>query len=301
MKIRTARYVFKEGFLNAYRNRLMSLASIAIVIASLIIFGIFLLVTANLNYNLENLKEEQPEMQVFCYPEMDDAQIDNVEKAIEKDSRIKEYRKVGKTEAFSKVKNEIFKGKEYLLEDLDESIMPVSFIIKLEDPEDSEAVVKKFKAMSEVKNVTIASEAIEFITKITYWVPLVSGVLLIILLVISMFIIANSIKLTVFARRREINIMKYIGATDWFIRWPFIVEGVIIGLLGAAIAFVLTWLGYDAIEQKSSVALVKVGLNIIKLMKFDEIAAVTSLIFGITGTAVGAVGSFFSIRKYLKV
>lgn len=301
MKIRTARYVFKEGFLNAYRNRLMSLASIAIVIASLMIFGIFLLVTANLNYNLENLKEEQPEMQVFCYPEMDEAQIGNVEKAIKKDSRIKEYRKVSKTEAFTKVKNEIFKGKEYLLEDLDESIMPVSFIIKLGNPEDSEAVVKKFKAMSEVKNVTIASEAIEFIAKITYWVPLVSGVLLIILLVISMFIIANSIKLTVFARRREINIMKYIGATDWFIRWPFIVEGVIIGLLGAIIAFVLIWLGYDAIEQKSSIALAKIGLSIIKLMKFDEIAIITSLVFGITGAAVGAVGSFMSIRKYLKV
>jgi cell division transport system permease protein len=300
MKIRTARYIFKEGFLNAYRNRLMSLASIAIVMASLLIFGTFFLLAANLNSNLETLKE-QPEMQVFCYPEMDEAQIANVEDAIKKDARIKEYVMVTKAEAFNKVKNEIFDGKEYLLEDLDESIMPVSFIIKLVNPEDNAAVVEKFKDMTEVENVTYASQAVEVIANITYWVPLISGVLLLALLVVSMFIISNTIKLTVFARRREINIMKYIGATDWFIRWPFIVEGVIIGVIGSAMAFALMWLGYDAVEQKSSLAFAGIGLSIVKLLKFNQVASVIMIIFGVTGAVVGAFGSFISIRKYLKV
>lgn len=300
MKIRTTRYIIKEGIFNAYKNKLMSIASMSIVIASLLIFGIFYLITVNFNSNLNYLKE-QPEIQVFCFPELDDAQVNQVESSIKSDGRVQEYKMVTKEEAFKKVKNEMFSGKEGLLEDIDESIMPVSFIVKLKNPEDSDQIVEQFKAIEGVETVTYAQQAIEFIAKVTYWIPMISSFILITLLVVSMLIIANTIKLTVFARRREINIMKYIGATDWFIRWPFIIEGVIIGVVGAIIAFIITAVGYGTFEKKISSDLVSIGFNIIKLVKFNETALRIILLYTLTGAVVGAIGSIISIRKYLHV
>ena len=285
--------------LNAYRNKLMSLASISIVAASLVIFGIFLLITINLGQNIKGL-EEQPELRAFCDYELDDSQVSQVEEAIKNNGKIQQYTKITKQEAFEKVK-QMLEDNASILEGMDASFLPVSFNIKLKDPKESKSVSEELGAVSGLRKIVYPQEVIETISKLTYWVRIISIILIGILLVVSMFIISNTIKLTVFARRKEINIMKYIGATDWFIRWPFVVEGVIIGFVGALAAFVLVSIGYGAFGDKINADLLYSNITFIKFVKMDEIGALMLSLYGFIGASVGAIGSVISLRKYLHV
>ncbi|MCX7710192.1 MAG: permease-like cell division protein FtsX [Clostridia bacterium] len=299
MKIRTTKYIIKEGFINAYRNKLMSLASISIVAASLVIFGMFLLITINLGQNLKGL-EEQPELEVFCDHELDDAQVQTVEQAIKDNTKIQGYTKVTRQDAFDKVKK-MLENNASVLEGMDESFLPVSFKIKLNKPQESKQAVEELRSIKGVEKVTYPQQVIETISKLSYWLRLISVIVIAILLIVAMFIISNTIKLTVFARRKEINIMKYIGATDWFIRWPFVIEGIIIGFLGAVVAFVVISYGYSAIGDKVNSDLIYSGISFIKFVKMREIGFEIISLYAIIGSSVGAIGSVMSIRKYLHV
>lgn len=299
MRIRTARYIFKEGVVNTYRNILMSLASIMIVIATLIVFGFFLLIALNLEMNISVLKD-QPQLEVFCNVELDDNQVKLVEEAVKNNSKVAKYEMVTKEEAFEKLKTR-FGEDSILLDGYDESILPVSFIINLKDPSQSEDVVKEFENMSGVHEVSFHQKTIDMISKVTYWMRFISGFMIVILLIISVFIISNTIKITVFARRKEINIMKFIGATDWFIRWPFVVEGVIIGIMGAVIAFIISGFGYNALESRFSKDLLSLNLSLFKMMGISEVWIQLLLYYSVIGVIVGAIGSFLSIRRYLRV
>ena len=299
MKIRTIRHIVKEGAVNSYRNKLMSLASIFIVTATLVIFGFFLLITFNLNLNINTLKE-QPQLEAFCYTVLDDTQIQSVEDGIKNNDKILQYEKVTRQQALQKMEEKLGKDSA-VLEGYDENIFPVSFIIKLKDNTYSEEVVKTLENTIGIEKVTYSQDAIEIITKISYWIRLISSIMLVILLVVSVFIIANTIKLTVYARRKEINIMKYIGATDWFIRWPFVVEGVIIGITGALLAFIVASYGYNAIENKFTQDLLSINTDMIKMIKLNDVWFQLIGPFLSVGVIVGALGSFLSIRKYLRV
>jgi len=294
MKIRTTRYIIKEGILNVYRNKLMSVASISVVTVSLIILGILLLVTINFNYNTEALKK-QPEMEIFCDYMLDDAQVQVIEEKIKNNIMINDYKMITKKEAFLKVK-EFLEGKEDILEGINEDFLPVSFKVNLINLEDTKRVVNELESIKGVSKVRYSQKEIELIFKITYWTRLVSIILISILITSSIFIISNTIKLTVFARRKEIGIMKYIGATDWFIRWPFIVEGIIIGLIGAIFSFVIVGYSYSL-----SLNNLVQNMKIIKFIRISDIGINILIIYLLSGAFVGAVGSYISIRKYLRV
>lgn len=299
MKIRTAKYIFREGLLNSYRNKLMSLASISTITASLVIFGIFLLVSLNLNNVVEGLKA-QPEMEVFCDPELNDSQISGIEGIIKSNEKVKEYKIVTKKEALEQAKRLL--GEDgHELDSEDESFLPVKFVVKLKNLSDSNGVVEQLKKVNGIEKVNYSQDEIDFVSKITYWVHLISGFLLVVLLIVSVFIISNTIKLTVFARRREINIMKFIGATDWFIRWPFIIEGIVIGIAGAVLAFILLAYGYSILEGKLSTEFFKMGSNAFSFIKISSISLQMVVIYCVVGGIVGAAGSMISIRKHLQV
>lgn len=300
MKIRTFRYMFKEGLINTYKNKLMSLASITAVIASLVIFGLFFLLLENIRYNA-NILNEQQEMKVFCDYELEEEKIKEIEKALKQIENIKDYRLITAREAFEEYKIELGENAD-ILEGFDENtLLSASFIVTLNNPDLSRETEKQIMAIEGVRKVAYYQEVIDFISRLSKWINAVSWVLIFILLLISVFIISNTIRLTVFARRREISIMKYIGATDWFIRWPFIFEGVIIGLIGAIIAAVLTNYGYGIIETKFNTELFEVGSNYFSLVSKNDISLRLSLFYCLTGCTVGAVGSLISIRKYLSV
>lgn len=299
MKIRTARHIIKESILNTYRNKLMSLASISIIVASLIIFGTFFILSVNLNHNMGILRD-QTKIKVFCYPELNDEQLAGIENIIKKNGKISGYEKITKQQALDEYKESLGDDSS-ILEGMGNDFLPVAFSLRLKNSAESANIVKEFKKVPGVEKVRYSQKTIDFISKITYWVRLLSIFLTIILLLISIFIIANTIKLTVFARRKEINIMKYIGATDWFIRWPFLVEGVIIGFIGAVIAFILISYSYGTIEGKFNNDLFLLGVSFIKLIKLKDIGLQIFIIFSIIGMGVGTLGSLFSIRKYLHV
>lgn len=299
MKIRTAKYIVKEGAINSYRNKLMSLASVFIVVAMLIIFGFFLLVVFNAEANINTLNE-QPQLVAFCYDTLDDTQVQMVEDRIKANDKVAGYEKVSRQQALYKFKKDL--GKDaYILDGWDDSIFPVSFIIKLKDNADSEEIVKTLEKTSGIEKVNYSQYMIDLIAKVSYWVRLICSLLTVILLVIAVFIISNTIKLTVFARRKEIGIMKYIGATDWFIRWPFVVEGVIIGTAGAILAFILTSYGYGALEGKLRQDLLSLGSDMLKMVKLDDVWFQLTVFYLLIGIVVGSAGSFISIRKYLRV
>ncbi|MCX7746183.1 MAG: permease-like cell division protein FtsX [Clostridia bacterium] len=298
MKIRTAKYMLKEGVVNVYRNKPMTLASVSIITASLLILGIFILITINLSKGTGVLNN-RPEMEVFCQPELDETEVAKIQEEISKDPDIKEFKKVTKVEAMERFKA-MLEDKQGILEGLDDSFLPISFIIKLKDPSASDRVTDKYKKNVGIRKVSYPKKELDFFSRISYWVNLVSGFLIIVLLIISTFIIANTIKLTVFARRKEINIMKYIGATDWFIRWPFVVEGIVIGLIGAVIALIFTAYGYNAIGSRINSDFV-IGDGVTRLIGFKAIGGYIIGIYCLVGGFVGALGSFISMRKYLHV
>jgi len=299
MKVRTVKYIVRDGIVNLYKNKLMSLASVSTVTASLLLFGVFLLIAVNLDYNTRTL-EQLPQMQVYCDYELDDFQVKQVEEAIKGNDKIAEYTLVSKKEAFEKVK-ELFSDDPSTLEGYDESFLPVSFKIKLVDARESNEVKAELESIDGVESVECPQKTIDIISRVAHWVKIVSGFLIALLVVISIFIISNTIKLTVFARRKEISIMKYIGATDWFIRWPFVIEGVIIGLIGALIAFALTSYGYGALEVRFNGELARSSLGFIKLIKVSQISFAIVVLYAFLGGTVGAIGSVISMRKYLKV
>ncbi len=297
MKIRTTKYIIKDGLVNAYRNKLMSLASIGIVTVSLLIFGLFYLITVNVSQTSDDVLKKQAEIEVFCDYKWDESQAAQIENAIKSNNNVKEYRMVTKQEALERAKR-MFEGDNKVLEGYDNSFLPISFIIKLKDPSKSAEIVNEFSKMDGVEDVNYQEVAVNFVSKLAYWARVISLLLIIVLLIISAFIISNTIKLTVFARRREIGIMKYIGATDWFIRLPFIVEGILIGFIGALIAVSITFLCYNTFETKFSSGVLGISINFIKM---NDIGMQIFIINSLVGMIVGGAGSVISIRKYLHV
>jgi cell division transport system permease protein len=277
----------------------MTLASVLMVIASLIVFGVFVLISLNAQHNIEIWKE-QPQLQAFCYEELDETQVRRVEDAIKADDRVLSYEKVDREQALERMREKL--GKQAaILDGYGAEIFPVSFVIRLKDVAYSRDVVKDLEKVSGIETVTYSQDTVEFITRISHWFSLGCSMMIVIFLVVSVFIIANTIKLTVFARRREINIMKYIGATDWFIRWPFVVEGVIISITGAILAFVISAYGYKAVVDKFSQDMFFLQTNLLSLLGIEDVWARLAVSYAIIAVVVGIMGSFLSMRRHLKV
>ena len=155
--------------------------------------------------------------------------------------------------------------------------------------------------MTGIEKVSYSQDTVELITRMSHWFSLGCSVMIIVFLVASVFIIANTIKLTVFARRREISIMKYIGATDWFIRWPFVVEGVIISITGAILAFIVSAYGYKAVVDKFTQDAFFAQTNLLSMLSIESVWSRLAVYYAVIAVVVGAAGSFVSMRRYLKV
>ncbi len=298
MTLRTAKYMIKEGVINLHKNKLMSIASISIVTASLLVFGIFLMISLNISSNMR-MFGEQPEIVVFCQAELNEEQAEAIETEIKSNDVISSVIMVTKAEYFESVK-EMFAENEGLISDLDESFLPVKFNLMLKDFDQCEDVTNALEEIDGVWDVQYPRKVVDFVQSITYWLRFISILLIIVLMVIAIFIMENTIKLTMNARKEEIDIMKYIGATDWFIRWPFIVEGIIIGFISAVIAFLLVAYGYSTIEHRFNEDIIHIGVEFVRLTKIDDISFLLVLLFLMMGTLVGSLGSYLSIRKYLE-
>lgn len=296
IKVQTIKYFLKESFINLYRNKLMSLASISIVIAALVITGLFFLIINNLMTTADDVSSK-PQLSISCETNLAESKINNIEKTIKRKINIVSIKKVSKKDNFEKAKK-ILKNDKSLLEGFDSKIMPVTFKVKL-GIKLNKSTIQELRKIKGVVSIDYSQEVIDFYNNLSRWITISAILLLIVLFAFAAFIISNTIKLTIFTRRREISIMKYIGATDWFIRWPFILEGIIVGIAGGIISFFIVLWGYMVATDR--IVKNEVMSKLIPIEPTGDIWNSILFVLVTTGIIVGALSSIYSLNRYLKV
>lgn len=295
MKIRSFGYYFKQGLKSIARNKMMSIASVSTVMASLLILGIFFITMANVNYMVENV-EAGVEIKVFLKDDITNNQKSEIETTLKNSEGVTDVSFETKQQALENFKKQLGDNGDLVAGIEAEKVMPNSYIVKMEGPQYVDGVVEKLNNMEGIDKINDARPLMEKLMRITGFVKTLGITLMTVLLIVSVFLISNTIKLTMIARKREIGIMKYIGATDWFIRWPFVIEGVLLGIMGAVISGIV--LGYGYMVAVDAVAK---NLVIIKLVEPMDIVPYMAALFIALGVVIGSVGSMVSMRKFLHV
>ncbi|MBQ4159808.1 MAG: permease-like cell division protein FtsX [Clostridia bacterium] len=296
MKANNFKYYVSQAVRSVFRNGLMSVTSIFTVVCCMIILGLFMIISINVNHIAQQL-EQQCEIQAFINEAYDDAQVSALQK------QVKGIENIATAEIFSKedtleYMREISDNNAALLDGYEGEDNPFrdSLKITLKDLSLLKPTVEKLSAVEGKEEVSYKQTVMENILKVSNGIRNVSFWGMLLLCIVSIFIIANTIKLAVYARRKEIGVMKFVGATDWFIRWPFIIEGIIIGVVGALIAFGLISWGYIALVGKANI-----GIDIFTFKAYNEVAVQMIGMFVSIGAVIGALGSAISIRKHLDV
>lgn len=297
MRWNTLRYLFKEGIIGLWKNKTMALASAGTIVLCLLILGM----SYSIGMNIDSLlKQVENKFGITCYVN-DDVSEENVQKIktqIENMSSVKEVKYISKEEALK----DFSEGSEdaSIFEDFKEdNPLPASFEITVYDIEQQEAVVKALQKVEGIETQYLKRETQMFIN-LNKTISYICIGIIICLIVVGLLLMSNTIKLTVYVRRKEINIMKYIGATDWFIRLPFLIEGTAIGLISALMAITVIACAYDWLNQKIAVQLMGT-LDGISLVSTATIMNGMIPICLALGVFIGLVGSAFAIRKHLKV
>lgn len=298
MKYNILTYLIGEGFSNVFKNRKQAIISISMMCITMLIFGIFFVIAENINHFVDEVEGEQG-IQVYMKKNATDEQIQTLKQQLLAIDGINTVEFVSQADALQEVKDK-FGDKASLLEGRDESIFPVSYIITLTDLSKSSEIQEQISKLDNVGEIRSSNETISTLVRIARGIRIATYVISICLIVFAIFIITNTIKLTVHARRREISIMKYVGATNGFIRWPFAVEGIIIGLISGAISIALLYGVYSlALSNDSFLSFIsKMGLT---LLHFSDMFTLIILVYLVLGIVVGVLGSTISMRKYLKV
>lgn len=292
-------YLLGEGFRNVFHNKKSSGASLAIMCATMLIFGLFFMIIENLNNAVETLETQQG-IQVFIQKTATDAQMEQIGEQIQAIDGVNKVTFVSKEDALNQTKEKL-KDKQALIAGWDESNpFKASYLVTLTDLKLSSQVQDEIKKIDNIDSIQSRDETINGLVAIANGVRIVSAVILTLLVLISIFIIGNTIKLTVHARRKEISIMKYVGATNNFIRWPFIVEGMIIGILASVISIVIVGGAYSLLAEQAVNANFMQTINM-SLVGFKDMISSIIFVYMLLGIGIGALGSVISMRKYLKV
>ena len=297
VKIRTIKYVTKEGILSIWKNRLMSLASIGTIMLCLIILGVSYSIASNVDYILHQI-ESNIGITAYIDEGVEEDQIATLKTKVETTPYVTTVTYISKDEAllsFSQDSN-IEGVMEQFKED---NPLPASFEIKMEGLDNQDAIIAALESYDELELSYFQVEA-PMLVQLNKSIRLISMVIIASLTMVGILLMSNTIKLTVYIRRKEINIMKYIGAADWFIRAPFIIEGIIIGLIGGVIPIFVIWTTYTW-----SVKAIRESFGLIMdTIQLQEIAIILSSFIPmclILGVSIGTIGSVIAIRKHLKV
>lgn len=288
-------YLTKEGFKNVWMNRLMSIASISVLLSCLVMMGAAFMIIVNMEEIISNI-EDANVIVAFVDDNADDATVEQVGRELLKIENVENCEFVSKESAFEEQLENL--GGDKTLFDGMENPLPDSYRVVLDDLSQFDSTLKKIENVENVQSVREDRELSQQVASIRKTVTYISFGVIIILLIVSLFIISNTIKITMFSRRLEIKIMKSVGATSWFIRWPFMVEGMFLGTISGVVSLGLVWGVYEIVARSigSSFSLFMSG----GLVPFKDYALWILLSFLAVGILTGAVGSAFSINKYLK-
>lgn len=294
MRLQTIKYFCKDGFKNIFLNKTMAAASISIVVAALTVVGVFIAIAQNLEYISQQI-EKVVDIRVILDKGQED-KVPMIEEFLRKNVYVQNFDYISPEEALEDFRKKLGKN-SFLLEGLEkDNPLRGYFIVRPVKIEYTKELAKQLESLQGVAEVYFPSQTIDRLKRIIKIINVFSIALIFGLYIIAIFIIANTIKITLFARRREISIMKYIGATNRFISGPFVIEGFIIGILGAILAYAIVLLiYYYSIEYLSKT---------ITFVDFVDISTYKRKIvwlFLFTGGMVGILGSLISLRRYLKV
>lgn len=288
-------YFAHEGLSNMFSHGFMSFAAVGITVACLLIMGTFTLVALNANQLLRDLEQEN-EILAYVDDSYDETQARALQKKLQSIPNVASATFISKEEAM-----ETFKAQypdETLFQDLDPEILRDRYAIKIADLRQQKQTVEQVRAVEGVAKVNAYEEIAGGFITVRNVATVVCVALIAILFVVSVFIISNTIKLTTFDRREEIAIMRMVGATNGFIRWPFVYEGFLFGILGAAVAFLLQWGLYEAVAQGVAN---NDTLQLISVIPFTEMWIPVAVSFAAAGVIIGVGGSLSAIRKFLQV
>lgn len=305
MKFSTLLRHIREGFKNVARNGWMSFASMGSIVVSLFILGVFMLLAMNVN-KLADQIESQVQIRVYLQVDTPQEKIEDINRIIGRLPEVKKVTFVSKEEGLKRLQESLDEDTKNALEgyDKENNPLPDGFDVDVFDPEKVADVAKQIQAINSsddtqpIFKVNYGQGTVEKLFRITNAVRNVGLVIVAGLAIMAMFLISTTIKMTILARRREIGIMKLVGATNTFIRWPFFVEGVIIGLCGSAISSAVVLYGYSSLVKSAQYDL---GLMLIKFASVSEVGWTIAGTLLVLGTLLGIWGSIVSVRKYLKV
>lgn len=296
MKISTLNYFIVDALKSIKRNRTISVAAMITVLITFFVFGTFTLLALNFNKAIEDVASKV-QIQVYLKDDIRLVDQNEINIKLQEETGVKEVKYESKDEAFLNLKESLGENAGMLEGyDLTNNPLPSSFIVTLEDANYSDAVAKSVEGMSGVEGVNNQQDIIQTITKFVKVVQVVGIALFVVFVGVSIFLIMNTIKLTVYSRRREVGIMKFVGATDWFIRWPFVIEGIIIGAIGSLVAIMLLYFAYNGIFNWLVSSMI-----LVNLIPPQFILTTLLAMFLGGGIVVGSIGSIAALRKFLIV
>lgn len=291
-------YLIKEGYINLRKHGSKTFSTILVICATMIIIGIFLLLFQNVNVNVKTVREEQG-LQAFIEDSATESDVEYITDKVKNISGVKEVKYITKEMGFENAK-EVFKDYDYFLSGLENvDIFPRSLVIKFSDISNSSLVkteVEKIDGIYKVRYDESTIEAVVAISKIANVFLLGVGA---VLLIVSIFIISNTIKLAVYSNKREIFIMRYMGATNKFIKTPFVVEGALMGIVSAITSFILLSIAYIVLYAR--VPELNAALGSFGILPYSSLWYQVLILFFALGVFIGVFGSSISIKKYLKV
>ena len=300
MRTSNATYLVKKGISSVWKNFLMSFASFSILMVSLLLVSCAMLLMMNVNTIMGNI-EDTNEITIYLEENITDKQIEHIRSVLEKNDDITDVQYYSKEQALDDFRNDMAEYSE-LLDYLDENPMPEAFLVRVKDLTKIRAVDKALNQIEGVEKTKAPYDFANVLTHIRNTLSVIGGAVLLALIVVSIVIVSNTIRTSVFARRNEINIMRYVGATSGFIKTPFFVEGMFIGILAGAASWGLTWLVYDSVFSLFSADLTLWQMfGFYGLTPFDEIMWFVLAVNCAAGAFLGAVGTVISTGKYIKV
>ena len=295
MKHASIRYLTKEGFRNIWSNRLMSLASVSVLSACLVLLGCSFMLFANIDAVLGRI-EAQNVIMVFAKDDATDAELDELKNAIDSTPNVAYSEFIPKEQAYQELLESLGEDAS-LLEGLGNDMLPDAFRVTVSDMNQYDNTVEALSSLDNIlrirRNSDLATRLIGMRTSIVY----IGAGIIIMLLFVALFIIANTVRITMFTRRLEISIMKAVGATNSFIRWPFMVEGMLLGIISASLSVGLVFLIYRLAATHIQNLIGILGAT---LVPFGEYAVMLYLGFLAVGILTGFFGSLVSLGKYLR-
>ena len=300
MRVSSAAYLFKQGLKNIWNNRIMSVASFCIMTVSLLLIGFTALFSANINSFVSDI-EGKNEVVIFLTDEADDEYIEELGQKLRANENVAEASFYSKEEAFDDIKKDMTDAED-IFSYIDDSPLPDAYRIKIKDISRMSSTLMEINSFDNIEKVKAPYDFVNILTGLKKIITLVSVVILTALIIVSFVIISNTTRASVDIRKREISIMKFVGATNFFIKVPFFIEGLTMGTMAGAAASVLTWLGYDSlVELLSTETTLFTAMGTNGFIPLNTFIIYMVIAYIAAGAAISAVGTVLSTRKYVKV